>query len=54
MTKFKLWLHSAHQIVQVASNGCRVKKGADMKHVDVLQGNPGYSLLVDRSAMFIL
>lgn len=50
MAKYKLLVHSAVQIVQVVSDGTRVRRGTDMGKVDVLGdgGKTGYSILVDR------
>ena len=49
MVKYKLLVHSVQQLVQVVTDGQRVKNGKQMSHVDVLEGdNTGYSILVNR------
>ena len=50
MASYKLLIHSAKQIVQVVGDGRRVRTGASMKDVDILEngGSNGYSVLVDR------
>ena len=54
MASYKLLVHSAKQVVQVVGDGSRVRKGASMKDVDVLEGScsNGYSILVDRCVAF--
>ena len=54
MTSYKLLVHSARQVVQVIGDGRKVREGAGMKDVDVLEGDGsnGYSILVDRCVAF--
>lgn len=50
MTKFKLLIHSAKQIVQVVENGERKLTGHQMKSLAILEerADDGCSLVVDR------
>lgn len=50
MTKYRLLIHSARQVVQIVQNGERILTGKRMKSVEVLQqvdGGEGFSVLVD-------
>ncbi|ELU03653.1 hypothetical protein CAPTEDRAFT_166960 [Capitella teleta] len=53
---FRLWIHSAKQIVQVVSNGERVLTGNAMKNVSTLESddvNKGYSIIVDHKGKIV-
>ncbi|ESO89893.1 hypothetical protein LOTGIDRAFT_206771 [Lottia gigantea] len=48
MSKYKLLIQSASQIVQVVDNGARMLYGLDMKHIAVLEStDQGYSIIID-------